>query len=382
MTRSRVCPDTESTGLSPASDALPETAIISDTGVPLLNTLICPPDTFKARPAAQAAHCITPAMVRDKFTPDKPASRIRTAVQDQDVIIYNASFDASFPGDLLAGARSVQCCMLAWARHVGEWSGWHGDWRLHRLDQAAAAVCFDWSGDKHRALADARACRAVWQFMNDESERRRVDIVRHDRQLIREAGRLLSAEQREQEQRHQERQQRTDRFIRHWWLRCPDLQAHWSATLPVRETTEQFAQVFFGKSMSLLTLEDRFTTVYTCSRDIPADLHPASWFPADTWFRNELRACAACVGRRQGWPLYHASEAERLRALYPLRLATPATSPGEQLLTRTALLKAGYSRATIAVMTPVAERQNRHSGDWYPLYRVQTETRVDSGEKT
>ncbi|EMR9556145.1 cytoplasmic protein, partial [Salmonella enterica] len=84
----------------------------------------------------------------------------------------------------------------------------------------------------------------------------------------------------------------------------------------------------------------------------------------------------------QGWPLYHASEAERLRALYPLRLATPATDPGKQLLTRTALLKAGYSRATIAAMTPVAERQNRHSGDWYPLYRVQTETRDDSGEKT
>ncbi|ECE0550194.1 hypothetical protein FX392_19300 [Salmonella enterica] len=52
MTRSRVCPDTESTGLSPASDALPGIAIISDTGVPLLNTLICPPDTFKACPSA------------------------------------------------------------------------------------------------------------------------------------------------------------------------------------------------------------------------------------------------------------------------------------------------------------------------------------------
>ncbi|HBB6657773.1 TPA: cytoplasmic protein [Salmonella enterica] len=131
--------------------------------------------------------------------------------------------------------------------------------------------------------------------------------------------------------------------------------------------------------MSLLTLEDRFTTVYTCSRDIPADLHPASWFPVDTRFRNELRAC---VGRRQGWPLYHASEAEQLRALYPLWLATPATGSGEQLLTRTALLKAGYSRATIAAMVPVAEWQSRHSGDWYPLYRVKTETRDNSGEKT
>ncbi len=59
-----------------------------------------------------------------------------------------------------------------------------------------------------------RACRAVWQYMNDESERRRVDMVLRDHQLIREAGRLLSAEQRAQEQRHPERQQRTDRFIR------------------------------------------------------------------------------------------------------------------------------------------------------------------------
>ncbi|EEP8359334.1 hypothetical protein HCL89_004705 [Salmonella enterica subsp. enterica] len=43
-------------------------------------------------------------MVRDKPTPDEPASRIRASVPDQDVIICNACFDASFPGDLLAGA--------------------------------------------------------------------------------------------------------------------------------------------------------------------------------------------------------------------------------------------------------------------------------------
>lgn len=106
--------------------------------------------------------------------------------------------------------------------------------------------------------------------------------------------------------------------------------------LPVRETAEQFAQAVFGKSLSLLTPEERFTTVYTGSRDRPADQHPASWFPAGTWFYHERRACAAYVGRRQGWPLYHASEVERLRAFHPLRLATPATGPGEQLLIRTA----------------------------------------------
>ncbi|EGK1314869.1 cytoplasmic protein, partial [Salmonella enterica] len=44
---------------------------------------------------------------------------------------------------------------------------------------------------------------------------------------------------------------------------CPDTESTGlspaSDALPVRETTEQFAQVFFGKSVSLLTPEERFT---------------------------------------------------------------------------------------------------------------------------
>ncbi|ELN92985.1 putative cytoplasmic protein, partial [Salmonella enterica subsp. enterica serovar Enteritidis str. 543463 40-18] len=51
---------------------------------------------------------------------------------------------------------------------------------------------------------------------------------------------------------------------------CPDTESTGlspaSDALPVRETTEQFAQVFFGKSVSLLTPEERFTTVYAGSR--------------------------------------------------------------------------------------------------------------------
>lgn len=64
MISSRVYLDTESTGLSPADDALLEIAITDDSGTPLLNTLICPPATFTAWPAAQAVHGITAAMVR------------------------------------------------------------------------------------------------------------------------------------------------------------------------------------------------------------------------------------------------------------------------------------------------------------------------------
>lgn len=85
---------------------------------------------------------------------------------------------------------------------------------------------------------------------------------------------------------------------------CPDTESTGlspaSDALPVRETTEQFAQVFFGKSVSLLTPEERFTTVYAGSRDIPADLHPASWFPADTWFCHELHACGGLCWTSSG----------------------------------------------------------------------------------
>lgn len=213
----------------------------------------------------------------------------------------------------------------------------------------------------------------VWQYLNDDDERQRVEAVRLDRQRDREAAHLLWLERLEREQHARERQRQNATFIGHWWLRDAGVR-HWAGTLPATEATETFAQLFFGKSLPLLALEDRFPVVYASPRAIPSDLHPASWFPAESWFRRELRASAAYVGRRQGWPLYPESETERIRARFPLRFATPATGPGEQLLTRTALLKAGYTRAMIAAMTPVAERQNRHSGDWYPLYQVKTET--------
>lgn len=70
--------------------------------------------------------------------------------------------------------------------------------------------------------------------------------------------------------------------------------------LPVRETAEPFAQAVFGKSLSLLTPEERFTTVYTGSRDRSVDRHPAGWFPAGTWFYHERRACGGLCRTSSG----------------------------------------------------------------------------------
>lgn len=362
--------DTETTGLNTVSDALLEIAVVDDSGIPLLNTLIRPPELVTAWPAAQRVHRITPEMVAGAPTLAEIAPQVMAAVRDQDVVIYNAAFDAGFLGDLLAGARSVQCCMRAWAEHAGEWSDWHNDWRLHRLEAAAAAVCFTWPGEKHRALADAQACRAIWQYLRDEAERRRVDLQHRDRRLTREAEYALADIRYQTERRNDERNRRAGEFIAHWWQGLYGTRTHWSAGVPAREACELFAGLFFGKSLALLALEDRFATVYHSTKDVPAELHPASWFPAERWYQNELQACAAYVGKKQGWPLFHESEAGRIRALYPLRFEYPPLAPGETLMTKTALRKAGMSMKEIASLTPVAERQNGHSGEWYLLYKV------------
>lgn len=120
---------------------------------------------------------------------------------------------------------------------------------------------------------------------------------------------------------------------------CPDTESTGlspaSDALPVRETAEQFAQVFFGKSVSLLT---------------SSGLATVSRFRSGTAART-LSATARHARDRSG-----------------RTVADPYGAAESGLLTS-------------AMTPPVAGRQNRHSGDWDPLYRVQTETRDDSGKK-
>jgi DNA polymerase III epsilon subunit-like protein len=166
--------DTETTGLSPSLDEILEIAIINDYGQPLLNTLVKPVKLTQWG-EAETIHGISPHMVADAPTLEQLAPRIRTAVSGQDVVIYNAAFDAGFLGDLLSNAKSIHCCMNAWSEHVGEWSDYHGNYRWHKLTDAASSIRHQWSDSAHRALADTLACRSVWLYLHDPAERRRVD---------------------------------------------------------------------------------------------------------------------------------------------------------------------------------------------------------------
>lgn len=361
--------DTETSGLSAVHDVILEIALADDERT-LINSLVRPPESVTSWPDAQRIHGITPDMVAGAPTLNELAPRIVQAVSGRDVVIYNAGFDAEFLGDLLAGARSVTCCMKAWARHAGVWSDWHNDWQLHTLESAAAAVCFDWPGEKHRALADALACRAVWRYLTDEAERRRVDGLIRDSANARKARDMLASERIRADLRRADREKLAGQFIAHWWLQIYGNRTHWSSELPRRQAEETFAVIFFGKSLQLLALEEEFETVYRTTKSIPPQLHAINWFSAGKWYRDELRPCAAYVGKKQGRPLYHESECERIRELYPLRFSRPELKNTEVLMTKTELLKAGFSREQISALTPVAERQNGHSGEWYNLYKV------------
>lgn len=154
--------DTETTGLSSRSDRIVEVAIIDEAGNACIDSLINP-----GRPIGDASriHGITDAMVCRAPSLMEVMPRIEALVAGQRLVIYNAGFDAPFfPGGLACAAR-IDCAMLRFAPIYGERSAGHAGFKWQKLTTAAAHVGYRWEGDAHRALADARAARAVWQWM-------------------------------------------------------------------------------------------------------------------------------------------------------------------------------------------------------------------------
>ncbi|EAB8175336.1 3'-5' exonuclease [Shigella sonnei] len=374
MTENTVYLDTEGTGLDPATEAMLEIAIVDDAGAVLVNTLIAPPAGISSWPEAQRIHGITPTMTAGAPELAQLAPQIEAAVCGRDVVIYNAAFDTGFLGPLLDSARSVQCCMEAWSEHMNEWDSRFGRLRWHRLAAAADSIHFAWPGQKHRALADTLACRAVWQYLHSPHERERVDTLIRDRQLTTEARNILRSDERKVEMRNDRWRDYMTSFLQTWWLHRYGAWTHWTRGLSTTRASTEFSQLFFGKSPALLALEDQVSQIYTSRKAIPDNLHPASYFLRETWFKKALSPSAAYIGKKSGWLLYDTSEDARIRALFPLRFQEPVRFPGDALLTRSALLKAGMTAKQIAALKPVAERKNGFNGEWYNLYLVEKQS--------
>ena len=157
--------DTETTGLNPPKAEIVEITIIDDEGNSIIDTLVKPLN-LTSWPQAQRIHHISPAMVADAPTLDDIAERIKEAVKGKTVVIYNAGYDTTFLPELLDSADSVECCMLRWSEHKGEWSDYRQSYKWFKLSDAAAEIGYQWEGEAHRALADTLATRAVWNYLN------------------------------------------------------------------------------------------------------------------------------------------------------------------------------------------------------------------------
>lgn len=362
--------DTETTGLYSDHDEVLEIAIIGDSGEVLLHTLIKPINNA-SWPEAEAIHGITPEMVQDAPELSEIAPQIEAAVKGQEIIIYNAGFDTGFLGSLLSSANSIKCCMEAWAEHVGDWSDYHGSYTWQKLTEAAHAVHFEWPGEAHRALADSLACRAVWQYLVDPDERKRVDAIRQDKHNDLLALMELNQLELNENNQRAKKSKSMERFINYWWLGLYGA-PHWAHNHWSTPSIEaEFAIIFFGKTLESLDLEAKFEVTYQNQKSIPPHLKPASHFPKETWYQAELNPCAAYIGKKRAWPLYDIAEKERIQSLYPLRFACPTVNDAELLLTKTKLKKAGFSEDQIAALEPVAERQNPNNFEWYFLYKLE-----------
>lgn len=163
--------DVETTGLYAGVDELLEVAIVDDAGTVLVDSLVRPVSRTEW-PEAQQINGITPADVAGAPLLDDLVEKLAAAIASAEaLVIYNAPFDLSFlPAPLQElAAKKARCAMQAFSLWSGEWSDRHGEYRRHKLADAAYYAGHTWDGAAHRAHADTLAVRSVWQWLRDRA---------------------------------------------------------------------------------------------------------------------------------------------------------------------------------------------------------------------
>lgn len=159
--------DTETTGLG-SSDQICQIALLDSLGRELLNSLVRP--TLDISQEAIAIHGITNQLVENAPTFEELFLPILKAVEDKDLVIYNAEFDLrlirqslkpygvrlAFPSSVRRGGRIflngglVHCAMEYFSQWVGEWNHKYDNYRWQSLP-----------GGDHSAIGDCKATLEV-----------------------------------------------------------------------------------------------------------------------------------------------------------------------------------------------------------------------------
>lgn len=157
--------DTETTGLRNAE--ICQIAIINQNGQTLIDTLVKPMASIT--PAAVAIHRITDDHVAYAPTWNEVQRQVADIVRDQQLVIYNAEFDAEIMTSAArhAGvtpswntAKGVWCAMRAFAHVYGDYDIHRRDYRWQRLTVAATSAGLQVQ-NAHSALGDCRMTLGV-----------------------------------------------------------------------------------------------------------------------------------------------------------------------------------------------------------------------------
>jgi DNA polymerase III epsilon subunit-like protein len=110
-------------------------------------------------------HGLSNKDLEDEPSYEQIEAKIVSAVADKYVIFYSNGFDLQFLSNRVINAiKNSFSCMTAFATFNGE-RRLEGGYQWKKLSEATAIVGYRWEGNPHEALADALACRAVWQYM-------------------------------------------------------------------------------------------------------------------------------------------------------------------------------------------------------------------------
>jgi len=157
--------DTETTGLGNDAEIV-EISIIDRDGTDLFTSLVRP--NMPILPEVVAIHGITNGMVCNAPSWKDIHDCVMHLFTNKKIAIYNAPYDlrmlqqcSQFAGCRLPDLeRQAKCVMQIYSKFRGEWSDKHGNWRWHKLSQAARDCGVD-AQNAHRAAADCRMTLGV-----------------------------------------------------------------------------------------------------------------------------------------------------------------------------------------------------------------------------
>jgi len=153
--RDYVVLDTETTGLD--SPEVVSVAVVDSHGKTLLNELVRPAKQIE--PGASRITGITNDVVKDR--PEFPAiyERLKEAISDRLVVIYNASYDLKVLTNTcnrynLEMPQFEHWCSMEWfAKVYGRWDSYRGNYTWQKLSTAASYFAVE-QHDAHDALGD------------------------------------------------------------------------------------------------------------------------------------------------------------------------------------------------------------------------------------